>query len=956
MSETEEAQKSTMNQINGAIPFITYNETTKKFVINKEARKIISNSDKNKKVGIISLVGKYRTGKSFLLNRVIINNKENKEGFAVAPTIKPCTKGIWLWSNPLIITNSNNNNEPFPVYLIDTEGLGAYDEEINHDSKIFLIAILISSLFIYNSFGTIDEAALSNLSFILNLSKSLKLKNSLQKDDDDDIISNSTNEENELAKYFPCLFWLLRDFVLKLVDSEGNPISSKQYLENSLMEQQGTTDTILEKNLIRKKIKNYFIERDCFPMVRPVENEKDLQNLMNLPDEDIRPEFITQSNHLREMIYSKVKPKNFGGKILSGEMLIELLESIINSINDGAIPVIENSWKYITNNECIKNIKSLTEYYTKNISNFQKSNLEKENFFEDLQKYNDELTNEIINKFKSININKFDEDDIKEHLDTLKSNLKQEYKKLTNENINLLKDKYNYELNKEIEKILNDKEKLSGTNYITFIGELLQIKYKLDTSIPDFFLKQQISFDKIIEAIKKYIEEIFIKSKNSVEQTIRNLTTQNTVLEEKYKNISEEYTKDKNDFKETVNKYNDMLIESKLKLKTLEEKIKNFENEKKMLKEANERSVNENNKAFEDKINNLNMDINKLKSEIKTKDEDMLMEKLNLEQMSALNTQKITFLENEVKTWKERYDEQSKDLSEIKSEKNSLSTEIDKLKTENKNLKNKLNSLNPGDVGNLEKKMNSTINTTSNGFYSGMNRASNKILMELLSEQNSIKDFLAEIKNNTNKIISMNQNIMNNVQILNKDKNIQNNLDENENKKEILNNIENSNGNGNDVEEFKIIENNENNECNDNKNMSNEFFKTIDNTDKEEKESDINNKDSLESLNIKIINHVLKKNNSGIPYLDYICEIKNKEKTKKIHRKLKNFYKLHKSLKEFFKDKINIPDKDNFFTEENIKSFSLENKQDILNNYLDEISKNNEIKKSKIFLNFFEIN
>ena len=153
----------------------------------------------------------------------------------------------------------------------------------------------------------------------------MKLKNSLSKDGDDDILNNNTNEENELAKYFPCLFWLLRDFVLKLVDSEGNPISSKQYLENSLMEQQGTTDTILEKNLIRKKIKNYFIERDCFPMVRPVENEKDLQNLMNLTDEDIRPEFITQSNHLREMIYSKVKPKNFGGKILSGEMLIELL-------------------------------------------------------------------------------------------------------------------------------------------------------------------------------------------------------------------------------------------------------------------------------------------------------------------------------------------------------------------------------------------------------------------------------------------------------------------------------------------------------------------------------------------------------------------------------------------------------------------------------------------------------
>ena len=387
------------NQSNGAVPFITYNESTKKFVISKEARKIIANPEKNQKIGIISLVGKYRTGKSFLLNRVIINNKYNsKDGFAVGPTIKPCTKGIWLWSNPLIVTNENNNNEPFPVYLIDTEGLGAYDEEINHDSKIFLISILISSLFIYNSFGTIDEAALSNLSFILNLSKSLKLR---QNQDEEKNDNNSFNEENELAKYFPCLFWLLRDFVLKLVDLEGNPISSKEYLENSLMEQEGTTDTIIEKNLIRRKIKNYFLERECFPMVRPVENEKDLQNLMNLSDEYIRPEFLEQSKHLREMIYTKVKPKNFGGKILSGEMLIELVESIVNAINDGAIPVIENSWKYIANNECVKNIKLLVDYYSKNIINFQKNNLEKENFFDELQKYNEELSQEIINNFKN---------------------------------------------------------------------------------------------------------------------------------------------------------------------------------------------------------------------------------------------------------------------------------------------------------------------------------------------------------------------------------------------------------------------------------------------------------------------------------------------------------------------------------------------------------------------------
>jgi hypothetical protein len=989
------------NQSNGAVPFITYNESTKKFVISKEARKIIANPEKNQKIGIISLVGKYRTGKSFLLNRVIINNKYNsKDGFAVGPTIKPCTKGIWLWSNPLIVTNENNNNEPFPVYLIDTEGLGAYDEEINHDSKIFLISILISSLFIYNSFGTIDEAALSNLSFILNLSKSLKLRQSKDEEKND---NNSFNEENELAKYFPCLFWLLRDFVLKLVDLEGNPISSKEYLENSLMEQEGTTDTIIEKNLIRRKIKNYFLERECFPMVRPVENEIDLQNLMNLSDEYIRPEFLEQSQHLREMIYTKVKPKNFGGKILSGEMLIELVESIVNAINDGAIPVIENSWKYIANNECVKNIKLLVDYYSKNIINFQKNNLEKENFFDELQKYNEELSQEIINNFKNQNVNTFDEDDIKDHIETLKNHLKQEYKKLTSENINLLKDKYNYELNKEIENIFNDTDKLSTINHIAFIGELLQIKYKLDTSIPDFFLKQQISFDKIIEAIKQYIEEKFIKTKNSSEQTIKNLMSQNTLLEEKYKNIFEEYNKDKADFKQTVDKYNDMLIENKLKLKTLEEKIKNFENEKKIIKETQDRNILENNQQYEDKINNLNMEINKLKSKIKTKEEEILIEKLDKEQLSALDMQKITFLENEAKKWKERYNEQSKDLSEVKTEKIHLAADIDKLKTEIKNLKNKMALPTNGDT-NFEKKMNVTYGNSSSGFYSGGSRAINKSLIDLLSEQNIIKEFLTEIKNNTNKIIDMNNDIMNNVQNLNKrnkekndkkeikssilsnDLNSYNMNDNNgfikfdeihkiiNSKEEIQNNYNQDKMKYTNNEELKTNYNNgllktnifdevlKNKDCNEeeikdntisnnNNNINNKAdeLKTIDNSGKD------SNLNDIKSLRIKVINHVLKKNTQGKLYLDYVCEIKNNDSINKLHRKLINFYVFHKSLIENFKDKIIIPDKDNLFIEENVKNGSLENKQDLLNNYIEEIIKIDEIRQSQIFQNFFEI-
>ena len=43
-------------------------------------------------VGLLSVVGKYRTGKSLLLNRVL----PEKKAFQVSPTINSCTKGLWM--------------------------------------------------------------------------------------------------------------------------------------------------------------------------------------------------------------------------------------------------------------------------------------------------------------------------------------------------------------------------------------------------------------------------------------------------------------------------------------------------------------------------------------------------------------------------------------------------------------------------------------------------------------------------------------------------------------------------------------------------------------------------------------------------------------------------------------------------------------------------------------------
>jgi hypothetical protein len=66
---------------------------------------------------------------------------------------------------------------------------------------------------------------------------------------------------------------VLRDFALQLVDNQGVTITQKEYLENSLKDQRGTSDTAEKKNRIRRMLRNFFKDRDCFTLVRPCEDE-----------------------------------------------------------------------------------------------------------------------------------------------------------------------------------------------------------------------------------------------------------------------------------------------------------------------------------------------------------------------------------------------------------------------------------------------------------------------------------------------------------------------------------------------------------------------------------------------------------------------------------------------------------------------------------------------------------
>jgi len=239
------------------------------------------------------------------------------------------------------------------VLVIDTEGLGAMDEDSTHDSKIFSLALLMSSYFIYNSVGSIDETALQNMNLVINLTKHIHLKAQGGEDIDPE----------EYSKYFPAFMWVVRDFTLQLIDEEGEPMTSKDYLEKSLEPQKGFSDSIEQKNRVRRLLKSFFVDRDCNTMVRPLTKEEDLQNLENLKLEELRPEFVEQVMQLRRKVINRIKPKVLNGRKMTGEMLCNLAQTYIAAINKGVVPNIENAWTYICKNECVKAFHNALEKY-----------------------------------------------------------------------------------------------------------------------------------------------------------------------------------------------------------------------------------------------------------------------------------------------------------------------------------------------------------------------------------------------------------------------------------------------------------------------------------------------------------------------------------------------------------------------------------------------------------------
>ncbi|WOH11889.1 hypothetical protein DCAR_0831385 [Daucus carota subsp. sativus] len=303
-------------------------------------------------VGVVSVCGRARQGKSFILNQLL----GQSSGFQVAATHRPCTKGLWLWSTP--IRRTALDGTVYNLLLLDSEGIDAYDQTGTYSTQIFSLAVLLSSMFIYNQMGGIDEAALDRLSLVTEMSKRIRVRASGEK-----------SSASEIGQFSPIFVWLLRDFYLDLVE-DNRRITPRDYLEIALRPVQGSKRDVAAKNEIRESIRALFPDRECFPLVRPLSNENELQKLDQIPVKNLRPEFRSGLDALTKFIFERTRPKQVGGTVMTGPIFARITQSYLDALNKGVVPTITSSWQNVEEAECQRAYDLAAEVY---MSTFDRS-------------------------------------------------------------------------------------------------------------------------------------------------------------------------------------------------------------------------------------------------------------------------------------------------------------------------------------------------------------------------------------------------------------------------------------------------------------------------------------------------------------------------------------------------------------------------------------------------------
>ncbi|KAF0973025.1 hypothetical protein FDP41_008689 [Naegleria fowleri] len=357
-------------------PFLLfrYNTNSAKWEMNEQAKTVLSNATTSKCIlHVVSVVGAYRLGKSYLMNRLLHHEctPQNK-GFELGHSIHSHTKGVWAWGE------RSHQDERHILLCLDTEGLldanreDGNDEDDDDDSgskfdtSLFCLMTMLSSTLIFNFSTRITSDDVRQISFAAHFStllftdkrKQLELKEKkkhVKKDQNEE--QEEGYDEEEIVNYTPRLIWLIRDMTLALNGTE------KDYLDSVLQENTKTKkNREKETNKTKTAIKKFFKNKmELLTIPPPTADPEIMKKIEYIPHKDtskLSALFVEKMELMVNKIRSEVSPKKILSPFHNTEMfltpplLYHYCSKLLNDLNENSDKIdLPNAFEYVLNQQ-----------------------------------------------------------------------------------------------------------------------------------------------------------------------------------------------------------------------------------------------------------------------------------------------------------------------------------------------------------------------------------------------------------------------------------------------------------------------------------------------------------------------------------------------------------------------------------------------------------------------------
>ncbi|KAG5184944.1 anti-viral guanylate-binding protein [Tribonema minus] len=333
---------------------------------------ILSQVPDGMKVSVVSVVGAFRTGKSFLLSfflRYLHADAETpadtldwikrdgealREGNAnlgvgqVTGGLQDpagdsplsfewrggqtrMTTGIWMWSEPFF--RRAIGGETVAVLLVDTQGMFDNETSMGLTASIFGLSTLISSHQIYNVEKRIQEDHLQQLALFSEYGRmALAHKQDGADGGADASPSPAVVEPEEVEKPFQLLEFLVRDW--QNFDDEDSISDMQKSMDNYLLEVIRDRD-VKDLQETRDQIMACFEKVSCFGLCHPGMDvvKKNYDGSIDKIDATFR---ALLDAYVRRVFGNELEPKRIHGRYLTAPELSTYISAYVRLFHEGA--------------------------------------------------------------------------------------------------------------------------------------------------------------------------------------------------------------------------------------------------------------------------------------------------------------------------------------------------------------------------------------------------------------------------------------------------------------------------------------------------------------------------------------------------------------------------------------------------------------------------------------------